>query len=215
MWCPENETLKLFPSVSTCFAGIPSDRILFPSERGDSTSFFQYMNSSHGECSVPRGRCVERGAGSAMGVRARIIRTARGFRCSRGLVACLEKKTRCGAAHDDAAATQAQSPGEDARRGAACCSAAEKPHSEQRDFLPLPGFFLSSSPLGGKKNYEHRKRIKRRSWQPVFLLQSCIYSMWRLAACRAVRSGRGRTKQKRRVPCRAAVKVCAALRPAL
>lgn len=30
--------------VSTCFVGIPSDRILFPSERGDNTSFFQYMN---------------------------------------------------------------------------------------------------------------------------------------------------------------------------
>lgn len=33
-----------FQSISTCFVGIPSDRILFPSERGDKTSFFQYMN---------------------------------------------------------------------------------------------------------------------------------------------------------------------------
>lgn len=33
-------------SVSTCFVGIPSDRILFPSERGDKTSFFQYMSPS-------------------------------------------------------------------------------------------------------------------------------------------------------------------------
>ena len=31
-------------SVSTCFLGIPSDKILFPSERGDKSSFFQYMN---------------------------------------------------------------------------------------------------------------------------------------------------------------------------
>lgn len=29
---------------STCFAGIPSDRIWFPSDRGDRTSFFQYIN---------------------------------------------------------------------------------------------------------------------------------------------------------------------------
>lgn len=37
----------------TCLAGTPSDRILLPSERGDSASFFQYMNSlleSRGEC---------------------------------------------------------------------------------------------------------------------------------------------------------------------
>lgn len=111
-----------------------------------------------------------------MGVRARIIRTVRGFRCSRGLFACLKKKTRCGAAHDDAAATQAQSPGEDARRGAACCSAAEKPHSEQRFSFFLSLFFSSLLRLWEeKKNYEHRKRIKRRGWQPVFLLQSFIY----------------------------------------
>lgn len=157
---------------------------------------------------------MERGAGSAMGVRARIIRTVRGFRCSRGLFACLKKKTRCGAAHDDAAATQAQSPGEDARKGAACCSAAEKPHSELRDFLPLPSFFLSSSPLGGKKKIMITGSESNGGVGSPFSYSKAAY-MWRLAARRAVRSGRGRTEQKRRVPCRAAVKVCAALWPAL
>lgn len=35
--------------------GIPSDRILFPSERGDKTSFFQYMNPwSLTACSVSK-----------------------------------------------------------------------------------------------------------------------------------------------------------------
>lgn len=155
---------------------------------------------------------MERGAGSAMGVRARIIRTVRGFRCSRGLFACLKKKTRCGAAHGDA--TQAQSPGEDARRGAACCSAAEKPHSQLRDFLPLPGFFLSSSPLGGEKKNMSTGSESNGGVGSPFSYSKTAY-MWRSVACRAVRSGRGRTEQKRGVPCRAAVKVCAALRPAL
>lgn len=47
---------------STCFMGIPSDRILLPSERGDKTSFFQYMNPwSLTACSVSTlGACGQR-----------------------------------------------------------------------------------------------------------------------------------------------------------
>lgn len=43
-WCYTHPLITVSQSVSTCFVGIPSDIILFPSERGDKISFFQYMN---------------------------------------------------------------------------------------------------------------------------------------------------------------------------
>jgi len=77
--------LKLsgFQSVSTFFVGIPSDRILFPSERGDKTSFFQYMNpwslTAVGQCLQTRRVESE---DSAMGVKTCTIRTMHGFGCN-------------------------------------------------------------------------------------------------------------------------------------
>lgn len=54
---PDGTSSRRSPAASTCFVGIPSDRILFPSDRGDRTSFFQYMN----EAPRPKSRRAESG----------------------------------------------------------------------------------------------------------------------------------------------------------
>lgn len=142
--------LKLRPTVGTCFVGIPSDRILFPSERGDKTSFFQYMNSwsltaysvsklgawnqktrrwaSELVSSVP---CVDSGVSGAQLVLLR----------------------------DNVIATDTESFQTTQRRGAAHRSA-ENPDLEQKD-SSFPRFPLST--FG--KEYDYRKRIKLRGWQ--------------------------------------------------
>lgn len=63
---PGGTSRRRSPAASTCFVGIPSDRILFPSDRGDRTSFFQYMNE------VPRSKARRAESGQPVGNHPRI-----------------------------------------------------------------------------------------------------------------------------------------------
>lgn len=169
--------LKLFPSVSTCFAGIPSDRILFPSERGDSTSFFQYMNSwsltanaaspevgawreeqarrwaSELVSSVP---CVDSGVAAVYSPASK-----------RKHAAALRTTMRPLLRHKVPGRMRGEEP---------LAAPLQRSLTQSWEIFFLSLVFSSLLRLWEeKKNYEHRKRIKRRSWQPVFLLQSRIY----------------------------------------
>lgn len=141
----QNWRTTVSQSVGTCFVGIPSDRILFPSERGDKTSFFQYMNSWRlAAYSVSRvGAWNRERMTRAMGRQdARIIRTMRGFRCESAR--CYFHALSLPLQQNAAGPPPTQKLG-----GAVCCSA-RKPYLEQKDFFLSPFLPPLSFPLFGR-----------------------------------------------------------------
>lgn len=149
---PLHTRLKLRPTVGTCFVGIPSDRILFPSERGDKTSFFQYMNS----WSLTAYSVSKLGAWNQEKTRRWASELVSSVPCVDSGVSGAQLVLL----HDNVTATDTESFKTTQRRRAAHRSA-EKPDLEQKDFLPFPGSPLST--FG--KEYDYRKRIKLRGWQ--------------------------------------------------
>lgn len=151
--------------VSTCFVGIPSDRILFPSERGDKTSFFQYMNPwSLTAYSVSKlGAWIqEKTRRWASELVPSVPCMDSGVSCAQFLVLFLTrnvfslslKKQKNAAVRDDLTTdTNYKSSEATRRRGVALLR--REPYLEQKRFLPFPPVSPSLSTFG--KELEYRK----------------------------------------------------------